>query len=256
MTPKQARILRYLYQFRFITRNQLQVLCNHTHHSRINLWLNRLTENGYIKRYYNKQQVTVPALYSLGNKGRTYLQQNAKKEKVKPELLNRIWREPTLSDQFRHHCLQVVDVYLSLIKLTQQTQATLHFYTKTDLHGLQYLLHPAPDVYFSIKEINGRNKCYFLDIFDALPARMVLRKRVRQYFDYFASGYWQDHHINPFPTIICLCPDKRSYRYLTTCIQTQLANEPGLEFYLTTEETTQNLGFRREALTPVIPSET
>ena len=174
---------------------------------------------------------------------------------MKPELLDRIWRELTLSNQFRHHCLQVADIYLSLVKLTQSTKATLHFYTRTDLSGLKYLILPYPDAYFSIEETNGRKKCYFLDIFDELPARMVLRKRVRQYFEYFNNGYWQDHNDNPFPAIILFCPDNRSSHYLNTFIQKQLNDEPELEFYLTTREQLQKMGFCREALQKVLPKE-
>jgi hypothetical protein len=255
MTTRQQEILHYLYQFRFLTRNQLQALLNHKQYNRIIIWLNELTESGYIKRYYDKKKVTEPAIYSLGNNGRKYLKQNAVELKIKPQLLDRIWRESTLSKQFRDHCLQVSDLYLSLLQLTTNSMATLHFYTKTDLTGLKYLILPYPDAYFSIKETNGRQKAYFLDIFDDLPARMMLRKRVRQYFEYFEADYWQDHNTNPFPTIIFICPDNRSLNYLTTHIQTRLNDEPELDFYLSTKDVIHRLGFCREALQKVVPKE-
>ena len=255
MTTRQQEILHYLYQFRFLTRNQLQTLLHHKHYNRIIIWLNELTDTGYIKRYYDKKQVTKPALYSLGNKGRKYLIENAKTLNLKPQLLDRIWRESTLSKQFRGHCLQIADLYLSLLKLTAKSKATLHFYTKTNLTGLKYLILPYPDAYFSIKEENGRTKTYFLDIFDELPARMMLRKRVRQYFEYYEADYWQDHNTNPFPTVILICPDNRSLNYLTTHIQTRLNDEPELVFYLTTKEVIHRLGFSRDALQKVLPKE-
>lgn len=255
MTTRQQEILHHLYIFRFLTRNHLQTLLNHKQYNRIIIWLNELTETGYIKRYYDKKKITEPAIYSLGNKGRKYLKQNAVDLKIKTNLLDRIWRESTLSKQFRDHCLQVADLYLSLVKLTAKSNATLHFYTKTDLNGLKYLILPYPDAYFSIKEENGRTKTYFLDIFDELPARMMLRKRVRQYFEYFEANYWQDHNTNPFPTIIFICPDNRSLNYLTTHIQTHLNDEPDLEFYLSTKDVIHRLGFCREALQKVVPQE-
>src|SRR3990172_7174663 len=83
MTSRHTEILRFLYQFRFLSRNQLQTLLNHKHYNRIIVWLNELTENGYIRRYYDKKRVTVPAIYLLGNKGRKYLKQKILKTKRK-----------------------------------------------------------------------------------------------------------------------------------------------------------------------------
>lgn len=253
MTTQHQQILRYLYQFRFLSRTHIQSLLTHKYPNRIIIWLNELTEQNYIRRYYDKSKVTIPAIYSLGLKGRKYLKQNAKTEKIKPSLLDRIWREPTLSNQFRQHCLFVADIYLSLVKLTQSTKATLHFYAKTDLFGLKYLILPNPDAYFSIEETTGLKKSYFLDMIDELPARMVLRKRIRQYFEYFDNNYWQDHNNSPFPSIIFVCPDNRSSNYLHTQIQKKLDSEPEIVFYLTTKDIIQKSGFCRETLQKVIP---
>lgn len=153
---------------------------------------------------------------------------------IQPQLLNRIWREHTLSDQFRTHSLFLADIYLSLMELTKATNVTLHFFTKTDLHGHDYILNPHPDDYVAIKEQNGKMKRYFLDIFDPLPPRMILRRRIKQYVDYFDENTWQDATKHPFPQIIFVCPDDRSKRYLYRYIQHTFEYASDMEFYLST----------------------
>lgn len=250
LTHRQEEILIYLYRFRFLNRSQIQKLLNHKHFNRIIIWLNQLTNNGYIRKYYNPKTITVPSLYSLGSKGRKYLMEKskAKGSTIQPQLLNRVWREHTLSDQFRQHSLFLGDIYLSLIELIKKTKATLHFFTKTDLHGHDYILNPHPDAYIAIKEQNGKMKRYFLDIFDPLPPRMILRRRIKQYVDYFDDNTWQEATKHPFPQIIIICPDERSKRYLSRFIQKTLEYAEDIEFYLSTWVAIQVKGMNREVL--------
>ena len=228
MKKRQDQILLFLYTFRFLTRNQIQLLLHQKHFKRIIIWLNELTQSGFIRRYYNPKTVTVPAVYSLGNKARKYLKDNPDFKEIKASLLDRIWREHTLSLQFRKHCLFIADIYISLQSLVETTSATLNFYPKSKLHGMDYLIRPNPDAYFSIEEKNKNIKRYCLDVFDELPARMVLRKRVRQYFEYYESNYWQDHTKKPFPVIILISPDDRFKNYINRVIQNMLEDEPDL----------------------------
>lgn len=236
LTHRQEEILIYLYRFRFLNRSQIQKLLNHKHFNRIIIWLNQLTTNGYIRKYYNPKTITIAALYSVGAKGRKYLMEKSKEKgsTIQPQLLNRVWREYTLSGQFRTHSQFLADIYLSLMELTKTTNATLHFFTKTDLYGHDYILNPHPDAYIAIKEQNGKMKRYFLDIFDPLPPRMILRRRIKQYVDYFDENDWQEATKHPFPKIIMICPDERSKRYLYRFIQKTLEYASDIEFYLST----------------------
>jgi len=251
MNKRQNEILYYLYRFRFLTRNQLQQLLHHKHFNRVIVWLNNLTESDYIRRYYNSKTVTIPAVYSLGLNGRKYLKNNPNYKNIKPTVLDRVWREHKLSAQFRNHCLFLADIYLSLSSLTSKTKAKLCFYTKTDLRGIKDLILPYPDAYFSIEEATGSKKYYFLDIFDDLPARMVLRKRVRQYFGYYTDECWQNHTKKPFPEIILVCPDERSKNYLCRYIPKPLEYEPEIRFYLSTWGDIRSRGISKETLQKV-----
>ena len=119
MTKRKEEILNYLYIFRFLSRIQTQTLLGHKYPNRIIIWLNELTKDGYVRRYYDSKKVTISAIYSLGLKGRKYLKEN-KTEEINEELLNRVWRENKLSIQFREHCLFIADCYLSLLKSCEE----------------------------------------------------------------------------------------------------------------------------------------
>ena len=214
LKPKHKEILQLLLRFRFLNRYHLQTMLNHTSHSRVLFWLNQLSENAYIRRYYNARFAPALSIYALGPKSRKYFLYNATlAQKYQLKLFNRIWREPALSRQFRLHCLIVADIHLSLLTLSSKNNAELNFYTKTDLYGMNYLVLPHPDVYFSLKEHSGLSKRYFIDIFDELPPRMLLRKRVKQYTTYFEGAYWQEKTNKPFPEVIFICPDERSKNF-------------------------------------------
>jgi len=238
LTHRQEEILLYFYRFRYLNRFQIQKLLNHKHFNRI------------IRKYYNPKTVTIAAVYSLGSKGRKYLIEKSKEKEstIQPQLLNRVWREYALSDQFRTHCLFIADIYLLLMDLIKKTNATLHFFTRTDLHGHDYILNPRPDAYIAIKEQNGKMKRYFLDIFDPLPPRMILRRRIKQYVDYFDDDTWPEATKHPFPQIIIICPDDRSKRYLYRYIQKTLEYAEDIKFYLTTWAGVRNNGIDHNSL--------
>jgi hypothetical protein len=241
--PRQKQILFLLYKFRFLNRKHIQNLLDHQHHRAIQDWLNELTNQKYIKQYYDRS-MQLPAIYSLDNKGRKYLKT---KPSVKPKILDRVWREAKYSPIFQNHCLFIGDIYLSLLSLTK-TNATLHFFTKTDLYSIAHLIKPSPDAYFAIKGKDNTIKRYFLDIFDDNLPPTALRLRVRKYFNYIASDEWQDNTDKPFPEIILVCPTTRLKNHLFYYIQRKLEEEPSLNFYLTTKEDIIKKGLTRHTL--------
>lgn len=251
MINRQDQILYYLYRFRFLTRLQLQQFLNHKSFNRIIVWLNELTENNYIRRYYNPKMVTVPAIYSLGTKGRTYLQNNPQFKDIKNNLLDRVWKEHRYSDQFKKHCVFIAHLYLSLLELTQKTNAKLNFRTKTDLYGVNKLISPAPDSYFTIEEKDGKIKRYFLDLFDDFPAEAALKKRVKEYLEYYEEEIWQNKTNTPFPNIILIAPDTRFKNYLNRYILKMLNDEPEPAFYLCTSQDIRQYGITRQVLQKV-----
>jgi len=256
LRPQQINILILIYKFRFLNRYHIQTLLNHKQRNKVILWLNELTGHKYLKRYYYQKFAGEPAAYSLGFMSRKYLIDNKEKLKdINDSLLDRVWRESTCSQKFKKHCMFLADIYISLLTLIKQIDSgrgKLHFFTKTDLKGVQYLILPEPDAYFSIEDKTGLVKRYFLDIFDDLPPRMILRKRIKQYFRYFEKEYWQDNMKHDFPEIILVCPDNTSKRYLNNFIKKMLVEkESRIQFYLSTRDMIKIKGLNSSVLQKV-----
>ena len=251
LTQKQKQILNLLYRFRFLNRHHIQSILKHKHHSRILNWLNKLTQQKYILRSFDKSFVSDPALYHLSKDGRKYLKNIPE---LKINSLDRVWRESSYSEVFKKHCLFLADIYILLLIFTKESKTELHFHTKTDLYGMEHLINPNPDAYFDIRESKDNTKRYFLDILDDLPPSM-LRKRTRQYFEYFSSDEWQDSTGKDFPEILLICPNKRIKNHLYYYIRDKLKNEPDIKFYLAVKDLVETKGLTPEALEAVKPEE-
>lgn len=252
LTIKQLEILKLIYKFRFLNRTQLQSILNHKQKQKIIIWLNKLTEQKYLKRYFDKKLATIPAAYSLGSTVRKYYLKEKPKD-INLTILDRVWRESGSTQKFKKHWMLVADIYISLLNLIRKdNKGKLTFFSKTDLKGVQYLILPEPDAYFTLEDPTGLIKRYFLDIFDDLTPRMILRKRIKQYFSYFEKNYWQEHMKHDFPEIIIVCPDQTSKNYLNSFIRRTLNDtQVNLSFYLALRSDIQINGLNRGVLQKV-----
>ena len=249
LKKRLSEILVFLYRFRYLNRIQIQLLLVHKHHHRINVWLNYLKREKYVRCYYSKKLASTASVYSLGVKGRKYLKNNKEIEGIQPYLLDRVWKEYQYSPTFRKHCMFAANIYLSLLSLVEKNKVKLHYFTKVDLTGMKYMVRDIPDAYFAIEEDNGLKKGYFLDIIDDFPQREALRKRVWQYIRYFNNNYWQDNTGNPFPEIIMICADNRTKNYLSGYIKYTLGRKRiGITFHLSTWAEIRAQGIKKENL--------
>ena len=251
LKDRQLEILMLLYRFRFLNRIQIQQLLNHKNHTLIIHWLNELTEQKYIVSSFKKELGNIPTVYCLGTKARKVLiGKDGKKEK----LLKRVYQEKKSSQDFKNHCMTVVDIYLSLTKLTESNNAKLTFYITVDLTGIKYLPLPHPDAFFSIKQ-KEITKRYFLDIFNPGVSNKWIYKRIKQYFKYYEEEYWQDHNKNSFPEIIFVYYDLKTKKELEKIIKRNLEEEPNLSFSLLMSDDLLQKGISKETLHRVITSD-
>jgi len=245
--PRQKEILKLLYKFHYLNRKQIQPLLGHKHHRLIQEWLNELLQSKLIIQDYDNKLAPQPAIYSLDNKGKRYLK---KLSEIKIKPLNRIWRATIYKDQLKAHCLLLGDIYLSLSGLARKNKVALDFRTKTELYGMLHLISPSPDAFFALKNKAGKARRYFLDIFDDVPP-VLMRRRVKQYFEYYNSDEWQDNTGQPFPEVILACPNQRLKSHLNFFIQNKLSDDSELSFYLTTNEEIETIGMGPKALQKV-----
>lgn len=233
LKAQQHEILLHLYRFRFLSRPHIQRLLNHKNHSRILTWLNELTHNEYIHRYYERSIQSIPAVYSLAPKGRRYLRENREETKAEDSVLSRVWREKKFSEEFRRKRLIIADIYLSLRDESSRTGKELHFRTSAEYKHFEHMMQPAPDIYLVI----GGNERYFLDVFGDIPPR-IMRSRVDKYIDYCDEEEWQTYAKKPFPKVVLVCPNGRLQTHIKRYIRTKMERSytDDLKFYLITSE--------------------
>ncbi len=266
LKPRQVEILLLLYRFRHLSRPQIQAMLGHKTWAKVIIWLNDLTDQHFIHRFYEPKLAGKPAVYCLDKASVRYLRElaihdaEAKPPKKDPfqiseSQLKRIYREKTLSDTFREHCLFLADMYLSLQDDCKEFDSKLSYYSRTDVQYVKYFPIPKPDAYFTLERPDGNVERYFLEVFDPLPPRMVLRRRIWHYCNYYQEDYWQDKRPNDyFPNIILILPEDRSKRYAARQIKKIIEKEwleDKLTFYVGTWKEAREKGIDWEVLTEV-----
>ena len=209
ITPKQQEILKLLYKYRFLNRTQIQALLNHKDKRRIISWLKDLREKQYVDWRYDAANFiskSQPAIYYLSINGIRYLRETG--EYPNGELRKR-YKEPGRTQVFIYRCLLIADCCVVLqAKSNDQLQylwVLLADYAIPD-HESGFLNELKPHLYFT-KEDSGQTACYLFEVFDPLMPRYALRKRIKDYVEYLASGDRQDEtgHNEP-PIVLIACP--------------------------------------------------
>lgn len=205
-TTKQLSILHYLYRFRFLTSTHIQHLLNDKTLRLTNYHLKILTSQNYINKHYTRSLglANQPAVYFLASGSIKALQNSLH---LTAQSIKRIYREKTRSQQFIAHVSFVAEYYLFLLRESQKTAHTLHFFTKTDLQAHPYIIHPLPDAYFARVDEKQETKRYFVEVIDEGTPRFALRKRIEQYNDYIEGGKFEEVTKHQFPTILFICPN-------------------------------------------------
>ena len=237
LTTKQLSILNSLYRFRFLTSTHIQHLLNDKTLRLTNYHLKILTAQNYINKHYTRSlgQANQPAVYFLASGSIKPLQNS---QHLTAQSIKRIYREKTRSQQFITHAVFIAEYYLFLLKESQKTKHTLHFFTKTDLQAHPYILHPLPDAYFARVDTKQETKRYFVEVIDEGAPRFTLRKRIEQYTDYIDNGTFEEVTNHPFPTILLICPTLGIQIYLKKYLA-KIYDESSLDqtsMYVTTQD--------------------
>ncbi len=246
VTDRQVEILTLLYRFRFLDRHHIQKFLGHKQPRRTNSWLKDLSEKKLVGRIYSKKfgENTKPAIYFLNLKARQVLKEQ---KDVNKSLLNRIYREKSRSKRFIDHSLFLADIYHYLKIAASEYKAKLHFFTKTDLAGHNYLPEPMPDLYIAVEE-KGLMRRYFLEAFPEGTPRYALRHRIFRYFNYYESNVWEMTTKHLFPKILLVCPNRKMQGFLNKFIKETAEEEfdDSIQFFLTTTKKINKSGMKKE----------
>lgn len=210
ITKTQKQIIFFLFKFRFLTVNQLQKYFNHKDPHRIKEWLKDLKDKKYISAIVDSKDVTKPFIYCLASGSRRILKEN---EKCDEDFLNRLYKEKNLTEIFRNHCLNILDIYLFFLS-QKEKDTKLHFLTLQDLTGYDYLPEDL-DAYIAV-EGKDSVKRYFLEVFDDYKKSAGQgRFAVRKYIKFCEDGAWQANtEDSPFPIILFVQSDERRKKHI------------------------------------------
>jgi hypothetical protein len=263
ITPKQELILKYLYQYKFLNRIQIQALLNHKYHKRINDWLKDLTQKEYVNRIYSNKfgENTKPAIYYLALNGIRFLKTQ---DDYPLEVLRTFYRLKDRSNDFIDKSLLIGKIVLDLEVATnlsrgngEEHELTYLIATTTDLANSEYRFHFLTEYKTDLlikrlkkKKTSKRtvsNFFLFTVLAPTLP-KYSIRKRIRDFIELY-NGYEWDEVEKTFPTIMVICPTLATLIYtkrLTRNLWKDEDEPKDLHFQFTTIEKIKEHGVTGE----------
>lgn len=211
ITKKQQEILRYIYHFRFLNRVQIQTLLNHKDYRLINTWLKDLTEKEYLNRIYSTKfgENTKPAIYYIGINGIKYIK---KIIDCPIEQAKKLYREKDRAEHFIASCQFIADIYLDL-RNRNDDETNYKVTTSASFPNPNSPYHFLSEMSSNLvieKETKSKEKSmkkyYLLEVLEPTLPVYSIRKRIRNYFDFYFSNSWEDNTKEEFPTVLFICP--------------------------------------------------
>jgi hypothetical protein len=232
LNAEQLEVLELLYKFRFGSNDLIAQYFGKRDRSFVFKRLSILLEQGLIgKRFDSSYRIQgKPAAYYLLPAGIKKLSEYRDIE-VTITRVKMAYKDKTVSEDFISHCLQALGAFNQLKRIYGDA---IRFYTKVDLNveTYDYFPKPLPDAFLSLKE-QDQTRRYFLEILDAATPLFVLRKRIKQYLDYYESGAWDDTG-SEFPIVLLVCQSNKQEKQLQSTISKALENETEPVFATTT----------------------
>lgn len=249
-TTKQQDILKLLYRYRFVDRIQMQALMGHKDKRRIGAWLKDLREKQYIEWIYSTDfaEKTKPAIYYLGINGIRLLRTL---ELYPTEELRKRYRESSRQPDFIARCLLIADCGVSLeAKTTNKVQYS--FVTAadyTDADNDYYLLTELQPQLCFVKQSPRAKASYLLEVFDPTTPRYKVKKRLKDYVTYLASGDWERATDDDEPPVILIACSTVAELIYAKRRTRKLLEDEGQELQLRFATTEQ---VKREGVTGII----
>ena len=229
LTNKQQKILTLIPRFRFLDRTHIQTFLKHKDKQRINSWLKNLIEKEYIQRIYDNHIVGKnrrAAIFSLNNNGVRFVKGLGIYD---ASFIHKLYWDKDRSDEFIERSLFIATICCELEK---KENDTLHYEYATEsdfcdpnspFHFLKESKLPI-DLYF--KKRKGRlTKHFLLTFFDQTLPRYRLRKRIRDYLEFYYSNDWENLTNTKFPTLLFVFQTKERMIYAKRYIKTLLDDD-------------------------------
>jgi hypothetical protein len=215
LNEEQLAVLGLLHTFRFASSEQIATYQKKPSSKSIQKRLKILEDQDLIAKRYDKSYKLKgkPAAYYLLPNGARALGDRGRE----PINVKRIYKDKDVSESFIQHCLNLLNIYLTLRALYGDR---LRFFAKGYLkrEEYDYFPQPLPDTYFYLKTEEGRED-YILDVFEDTQPFFVLIRRIKKYVQYAESGEWPGEAL---PTILIVVESGSVHRRLRKRIVKEL----------------------------------
>lgn len=246
LNPKQIRILKLVFKFRYITVPLLVEYKDAKSLASLREGLRLLVDQEYLSRRYGSSYKLqgIAARYYLAPKALTYLRVA---HGFNETVLHAMYRNKTVSENFIDHNLDVFRVY---INLSTGYPHTFDIYTKQELTSFEQLPSPLPDLYLRRTVASDtQSNHYLLDISRDVQF-FVLKKRFDQYLEHYESGNWEASSNDNYPTVLIVCLDSRLEKKLNAYVEKVLSSTgiDDLFVYITTLKALLDSGSSNQAI--------
>lgn len=212
ITPKQQKIPKLIYKFRFLNRLQIQKHLDHKDKRRVNSWLKDLCEKEYLEKVPKDntfEQRTKLTIYRIGINGIRFL---GIQDDCSPEIIKKMYKDKNRSDNFINKCILLSDIYLTL-----KTDVLDEIITTSDLISpespLHFLQDLNPDLVYKKTKNRSSHTYNLLTVFETTLPRYSIRKTLRNYFDFYQSSEWEENTGKTFPIVLFICSTKSDLIY-------------------------------------------
>jgi len=207
---------------------------HHTDKRRISSWLKDLRQKQYIEWIYQPDdpiESTKPAIYYLGLNGIRFLRQLG--DYPEAELRKR-YKESSRQQDFINRCLLLADCCIHLEARNESGNNVTYAYaleanyidSDNDYAFLGENEYIHPDLVFT-KETETDDdfiyQTYYLQLFDFTTPRYMVKKRLKDYVEYFDDNEWEQHKGDEeLPIVLIACPTLAELIYAKRYIKKQL----------------------------------
>lgn len=186
LQPRDTEILKAVYEYRFLTGEQIRNLCGFNCRKRTNNRLRKLFDNGFLSRRLFVSHFERQILYFLGPEA---IETIVSKTGLDPlEVRRKRLKALKTRDSFLGHFLSINNFRYSLEVCSRKNPQL-----KTEAWKYKPALFSEeeariyPDAYFRLR-YSEKTQPFFLEIDRSVESRKRIRKKMEDYLDYGLSG--------------------------------------------------------------------
>lgn len=199
LQQRDKDIISAVYEYRYLSRDQIQTLFNYNCVSKANLRLRKLYDNQYLSRnFLATERGSLKAVYFLGNKGIQIISERCGIDPV--EVKRDLKAFGKVKGLFLDHHLTLNDVRISFVQAIRNNSrmklerwindhdCTQEYYINNSSRQVRKIIRP--DSYFRCL-FEKKIFSFFLEIDRSTMSQKRFKAKVNSYLEFARSGYYQ-----------------------------------------------------------------